>query len=54
MEAVERVFDKIAPSDQVEAEQAARALASVSRSLREIQTLTARRRGRKRSPAQPT
>ena len=39
MDAVERVLAKITPSDQMEAEHGARALASVSRTLREIKAL---------------
>jgi len=40
MDAVERVLAKIAPSDQIEAEHSARALASIARTLREIAALT--------------
>lgn len=39
MDAVERVLAKITPSDQMEAEHGARALASVARTLREIKAL---------------
>ena len=40
MDAVERVIEKIVPTDQIQAEHGARALASVSRTLREIRALT--------------
>lgn len=40
MDAVERIVKNIAPSDQIEAEHGARTLASVSRTLREIQALS--------------
>ena len=39
MDAVERIVKNIRPSDQIEAEHGARTLASVSRTLREIQAL---------------
>jgi len=39
MDAIDRIVKNIAPSDQIEAEHGARTLASVSRTLREIQAL---------------
>ncbi len=39
MDAVERIVKNITPSDQIEAEHGARTLASVARTLREIQAL---------------
>ena len=39
MDAVERILNKVAPSDQIEAEHGARTLASVARTLREIAAL---------------
>lgn len=39
MDAVERILEKIKPSDQIEAEHGARTLAGVSRTLREIKAL---------------
>jgi hypothetical protein len=39
LNAIERVLDRVAAADQTEAEQGARTLASISRSLREINAL---------------
>lgn len=41
MDAVERILEKVTPSDQIEAEHGARTVASVARTLREIKALTA-------------
>ncbi len=39
MDAIERILEKVTPADQIEAEHGARALASISRTLREISAL---------------
>ena len=54
MDAIERILAIIPPSDQIEAEHGARALASVSRMLREIKALTARRPMKRRHPMTTT